>query len=443
MTSSANNSSSDIEPRVSTESPNVHDNLSGYTVTVPSGWSQQNLPSSTSDFYVTGVVSLYSMYDLYVETEFDMISCFEHDQEYNVEFFFDGVLVAKGYSSFTLTITGGTDITNYSLIRWLEINNATFEKTVTDLTGYTVTVPAGWTATAEYGRFEVVGECNGSSFTVFGVGFQAFRGSLVALENSVGLQTSMANFSNNSVLNISFSSSVDVTNASLIQWLYDNNATFTPTSEPNEVYIDSGVYVFDDRLTMVPASPFSSSFAFESNGISFDTIEYDSSNLLVYSSSTNVSVAFDEGFWRSGGYRIITVTERTAVNQACYDFIHNYTNYYAVGTFDEIYQYIFSLGESQGYDEGYLSGYDEGYLVGEQHGYDVGYSEGRNSAQSEQFIDGFFGDFFGGIREALDSLVLYQSTNTPIPIVVTVWNALSTIIMLFIVIFVLKLVAGG
>lgn len=75
--------------------------------------------------------------------------------------------------------------------------------------------------------------------------------------------------------------------------------------------------------------------------------------------------------------------------------------------------------------------------------YDVGHVDGVSLGESNAFVDGFFGDFFGGVRDSLNSLVLYQSTDSPIPINVTVWGVLSTIIMLFIVIFVLKLIAGG
>jgi hypothetical protein len=108
--------------------------LKGYTVTVPEGWTQQNLPSGGSDFDISGVVSGYSMYDLFYETEFDMLSMFEHDQEFHVEAFLNNSIVASAYSEFTLVITGGTDVTNVSLIRWLENNNATFEKTLISFT---------------------------------------------------------------------------------------------------------------------------------------------------------------------------------------------------------------------------------------------------------------------------------------------------------------------
>lgn len=75
--------------------------------------------------------------------------------------------------------------------------------------------------------------------------------------------------------------------------------------------------------------------------------------------------------------------------------------------------------------------------------YNIGHTNGIGVGESNAFINGFFGDFFGGVRDSLDSLVLYQSTDSPIPINVTVWGVLSTIVMLFIVIFVLKLIAGG
>lgn len=116
---------------------------------------------------------------------------------------------------------------------------------ITDLTGYTVTVPSGWTANAGYGRFDVVGtaydtsELNPSPYFIdgFNIGytwggdgdsFWVVSDSDVICDNNV----LYFNIYFNDSFEITFTGGNDVTSPDLIQWFYDNNATFTKPEEP-------------------------------------------------------------------------------------------------------------------------------------------------------------------------------------------------------------------
>lgn len=103
-----------------------------------------------------------------------------------------------------------------------------------DLTGYTVTVPSGWTATAGYGHFYVdydeptFGEFYslwiGYGYDDTGVGFPPIelRANAVGLGDSTAIWTT-----NDSDLQMTITGGDDATNAELIQWFTSNNATFS------------------------------------------------------------------------------------------------------------------------------------------------------------------------------------------------------------------------
>ena len=101
----------------------------------------------------------------------------------------------------------------------------------TDLTGYTVTVPSGWSVTSRYGLFILSYEFNGIE-TYDGylyLGYNIIPGdgptgapNYIYLGRS--LLTPIDSFS------VTFYNGQDVTNQDLIQWFVDNGATFTKTS---------------------------------------------------------------------------------------------------------------------------------------------------------------------------------------------------------------------
>ena len=110
----------------------------------------------------------------------------------------------------------------------------------TNLTGYTVTVPAGWAATAGYGQFDVnftisgVEDAEDWEFNHLGIGF-SYReyddylneADCVIFYNNLGQIRSTFN---GFPFSVSFLGGTDASNSSLIQCFVDNNATFTKTA---------------------------------------------------------------------------------------------------------------------------------------------------------------------------------------------------------------------
>lgn len=108
--------------------------------------------------------------------------------------------------------------------------------TPTDLTGYTVTVPAGWSTSQGYGEFSLIGTyvlpssgdvINFSdSYANFKVGFYNDRttNNIITCLSSVSGSNNYYTGSNEIIINITGGASV--TNQKLIQWFVDRNATF-------------------------------------------------------------------------------------------------------------------------------------------------------------------------------------------------------------------------
>ena len=110
-----------------------------------------------------------------------------------------------------------------------------------DLRGYTVTVPAGlsategWTATAGYGVFSVEGTFSDptygdnpftSLYVGYALNFETFEYEMSP--NAIVYGGYATTFPNGNSLSFSITGG-DTDNSSLIQWLYDNNATFEKT----------------------------------------------------------------------------------------------------------------------------------------------------------------------------------------------------------------------
>lgn len=108
--------------------------------------------------------------------------------------------------------------------------------TPTDLTGYTVTVPAGWSASQGYGEFSLLGTyvlpSSGNvinfsdSYANFKVGFYNDRTTTNAITCVSSVSGSNNYFSASSNIIINITGGASVTNSKLIQWFVNNNATF-------------------------------------------------------------------------------------------------------------------------------------------------------------------------------------------------------------------------
>lgn len=140
---------------------------------------------------------------------------------------------------FYISITGGIDATNTSLILWLNNNGKQVNKRLLSLDGATVTVPSGWTASAGYGIFSFNGYGNidgypleggshfqdQSSINSFRIGYSGnFDGDFSQKANKIWFGN-FGDIGNTSEFAIKIIDGKDITNPSLIQWLVDNNAT--------------------------------------------------------------------------------------------------------------------------------------------------------------------------------------------------------------------------
>ena len=110
-----------------------------------------------------------------------------------------------------------------------------------NLTGWTVTVPAVWSSDASYGDFSIIGVLDGFfEFTNLALGYSYRLGNLYGVGGTC-VAYSDPIVDNHSVIDgtTSFTFTVtggnDVTTSSLIQWLVDNNATFSKEEEGPQV----------------------------------------------------------------------------------------------------------------------------------------------------------------------------------------------------------------
>jgi hypothetical protein len=179
-----------------------------------------------------------------------------------------------------LLIVGGTDATNANLISWLCTYGdwTNYEKKITDLTGYTVTVPSGWSATAGYGKFKINGRggelINYESFVSLDIGY-----GLSGNEYDNKVRFSAWYISTGSSLIFTVTSGKDATNPSLIQWLYDNNATFDKAETQTLIVINSNNTSQTATFTMTKGVDFDEYI--ENFNTEFDVLYNDNYGALV------------------------------------------------------------------------------------------------------------------------------------------------------------------
>lgn len=147
-------------------------------------------------------------------------------------------MTVQNYANVEVSFFGGTDVTNTKLISWLETYGEL--QKVTDLTGSTWVIPSGWTADAEYGKFDINGSLyiNGSLGVIndkFEIGYKIKSGT-----TTTGSANCLVNggswYDNTYEFEFIFrDGGVDVTNTLLIDWLYTNGyMTVLPTTEEPE-----------------------------------------------------------------------------------------------------------------------------------------------------------------------------------------------------------------
>lgn len=148
-------------------------------------------------------------------------------------------IVEQEIPKYTLRIDG-VEVTDYENVI---INGVSYKckqaSVPTDLTGYTVTVPSGWTTSA--GLIEAIGiniKIGSIDYMNFSIGYEGFFSSdefnfyRSSSSNFICVDVGYPPFENYTPTE-SFTFQVvsgDVTNLTLIQWLVDNNATFEKES---------------------------------------------------------------------------------------------------------------------------------------------------------------------------------------------------------------------
>lgn len=242
------------------------------------------------------------------------------------------------------------------------------------LEGATVTVPAGWSASAGYGIFSFNGYGNTdgypleggsyfeeqSSINSFRIGYSGdFDGNFPQMANRIWFGNFGA-IGNNSEFAIKIVDGRDITNQSLIQWLVDNNATIEggiyeessgttyevlyndeviATVEPGkkvEIHcagdimdyslvvrpvveepgptILAGTYIANDNIELSGlAQAGTTSLSFTSNGTSFTSIGFDGTGMRydITAAYYNTSDDGETFYWKWGNENYKTITLAT------------------------------------------------------------------------------------------------------------------------------------
>lgn len=188
------------------------------------------------------------------------------------------------------------------------IKAETTTTTPTDLTGYTVSVPAGWSASENYGIF-VINYTEDSfdpemarSFNYFYIGYDKGLGSVYEPVNDSVLFSNEENFI--SILRIAFDNSTqlvlkningtDATNQDLIEWFVNNNATFTNNNPSNSITFNA-LNDFEDYSANLQYS-FDAGETWQNMGdIGFPTTFNNYNSVRIRNNDTSLSFTISNG----------------------------------------------------------------------------------------------------------------------------------------------------
>lgn len=324
-----------------------------------------------------------------------------------------------------------------------------------DLTGYTVIVPAEWTTSAGYGNFSLdftasYGTDSGICQTLY-IGYRFDPDEdFVSVSNRVfawyvGGSSAGGSFnpSSSEGFTLEITGGFDASNPSLIQWFAVNNATFVNNNAPEEpepttLTVPAGIYylqnIYNDlRGTIEFDKPFTTS-----NGEEFVSIEFAGYNNNQYTQvSYYTNPVTDAGPSPSVPKPIYNGLNGFTDISDCIIFLEEDT---VIEYYDELWDDTFVAVNSDtklitlyngAFNIGDAEGYDRGYTVGDADGYQEGYDDGRAHGME----DGFMSNFFGGIVDALDALTLFGN--------ISMLDIIEGILGLMLCLWILKLIAGG
>ena len=208
------------------------------TYTISGKWEFHTIDSELTEkvFYQTvDFVAFYGEYNL----AFSVIQMTDYPK-----LLFDDIVIWNDYVWNYLSVVvdfGSTpQVVSKDFYDWITTNTIKQEETptITDLTGYTVTVPAGWSVTAGYGLFNIHANITNTNPDVLdfnyvlGLGYAYFddydwsatSANIISVGSSIMIRPSTS-------FTIEFLGGTDVSKPDLIQWLVDNNAIFTKEGE--------------------------------------------------------------------------------------------------------------------------------------------------------------------------------------------------------------------
>lgn len=138
-------------------------------------------------------------------------------------------VVEEEAKEYTLRIDG-VEVTDYENVI---VNGVSYKckkgaNVPTDLSGYTVSVPAGWSVSSRYGLFILSYEFNG---LVVNEGYLYLGYNIIPGDGPTGAPNYIyiggSTLTPNDSFLVTFYNGQDITNQDLIQWFVDNGATFT------------------------------------------------------------------------------------------------------------------------------------------------------------------------------------------------------------------------
>lgn len=202
-------------------------------------------------------------------------------------------------------------------------------------------------------------------------------------------------------------------------------------SSGNSFIVSQGLYFLRYPLnTLRGTISFSTPFVSHSNFYtSIEFVGIESNELLSINyvdnadNITNVYYGDNIG-WRDDEYSVILIQEDVNVTQEEYDLFNG--AFVSLAENDTL-NTLYNAGLENGQAFGFSQGYDSGYAVG--------YADGFTAGAADGMADGFMGNFFGGIVEALDALKLFGE--------LSVLNIIEAVLGLMLVVWILKLIAGG
>lgn len=358
----------------------------------------------------------------------------------------------------------------------------------TDLTGYRIEVPAGWSCYAGWGIFDitytyyfpVTGLYGSDIYDQFAVGvspssqvntyFSLMANRVCGRYVSSGRYSGTRN--SNDHISILVSGGVDVSNTRFINWLVDNNAVFTLVNPPSDSFNPdvqdfsyqsiAPIYFseFSGDITAV-AFPGAHTLILNYNGTTnrnyldhSDYTEYP--DIIKTSIIDDVEVPYIQIYLKcnypsvyvnsvmySGSFSSSTITSTLSgvTSFDVYPVEHSYSpgvTYY--------YTWNILLGDYFNENDVFQAGFNEGVnsqIAKDKYfneGYDLGLSDGLNSSASSSLGSNLLGETLSAPMTALNSFVLYT---TPSGVPISLGLVLGSVIALTFFIAFLKLFAGG